>query len=274
MILDTIMFVGYANEVDILEFRLNEYYDIVDKFLIIEGTHTFQGDPKPLHFKEKYSKEERFKKYLNKIEMVTFQSLAKGEEDKIPQDFRPNYSDLISSWNDHQQRRLITDVCIDWGMNKNDIVIIADCDEIYDKEYLKLLLNESLPCAGYLHISSYYINVWRTSPWGGGYIMNFDSSFDLENTRHNRDHRYLNFPLGLTKAGWHIAWLGDAKQLAVKIKSGGHTEINHYAEDIKKLNKSIKNLEWFESEEKFIINNDIVPSFFKQEKYKHLFYDG
>ena len=108
MILDTIMFVGYANEVDILEFRLSEYYDIVDKFLIIEGTHTFQGDSKPLHFKEKYSKEERFKKYLNKIEMVTFQSLAKGEEDKIPQDFRPNYSDLISSWNDHQQRRLIT----------------------------------------------------------------------------------------------------------------------------------------------------------------------
>ena len=47
MILDTIMFVCYANEVDILEFRLSEYYDIVDKFLIIEGTHTFQGDPKP-----------------------------------------------------------------------------------------------------------------------------------------------------------------------------------------------------------------------------------
>ena len=44
MILDTIMFVGYANEVDILEFRLEEYYDIVDNFLIIEGTHTFQGD--------------------------------------------------------------------------------------------------------------------------------------------------------------------------------------------------------------------------------------
>ena len=44
MILDTIMFVGYANEIDVLEFRLEEYYDIVDNFLIIEGTHTFQGD--------------------------------------------------------------------------------------------------------------------------------------------------------------------------------------------------------------------------------------
>ena len=122
MILDTIMFVGYANEVDILEFRLEEYYDIVDNFLIIEGTHTFQGDEKPLHFKDVFSKQDRFKKYMDKVEMVTFNSLAKGEESKVPLDwFKPNYSDLISSWNDHQQRRLITDICIDWGLTKDDI---------------------------------------------------------------------------------------------------------------------------------------------------------
>ena len=271
MILDTIMFVGYANEVDILEFRLEEYYDIVDNFLIIEGTHTFQGDEKPLHFKDVFSKQDRFKKYMDKVEMVTFNSLAKGEESKIPSDFKPNYSDLISSWNDHNQRRLITDICSDWGLTKDDIIIVADCDEIYDKQYLPKLLESALPCAGYLHLSTYFINVWRRNSWSGGYIMNFDSNFDLENTRHNRDDRHMNFPFDQTKTGWHLAWLGTAEQIAVKILSGGHTDHNHHANNLNNLKEKIHNLEWFDSNEQFILNNDIVPSFFKQDRFKHLF---
>ena len=34
MIVDTLSF---YNEVDVLEFRLENYYDIVDKFIIVEG---------------------------------------------------------------------------------------------------------------------------------------------------------------------------------------------------------------------------------------------
>jgi hypothetical protein len=283
MILDTIMFVGYANEVDILEFRLEEYYDIVDNFLIIEGTHTFQGDEKPLHFKDVFSKQDRFKKYMDKVEMVTFNSLAKGEESKIPSDFKPNYSDLISSWNDHNQRRLITDVCIDWGLQKDDIVIIGDCDEIYDKQYLPKLLESTLPCAGYVYWSFYYINVYKKDPWGGAFIMNFDPNFDLENTRHGRDHNRINFPYGDNPPfiGWHLSWLGNAEQLATKILSGGHTEINYHAYNLNLLKEKISNLEWFETrgenspvsrDNDFVVGNNLLPPFFKQDRFKHLFY--
>ena len=277
MILDTIMFVGYANEVDILEFRLEEYYDIVDNFLIIEGTHTFQGDEKPLHFKDVFSKQDRFKKYMDKVEMVTFNSLAKGEESKVPLDwFKPNYSDLISSWNDHQQRRLITDICIDWGLTKDDIVIIGDCDEIYDKQYLSKLLESRLPCAGYVYWSFYYINVYKKDPWSGAYIMNFDPSFDLENTRHGRDHHHINFPFNQIKIGWHLSWLGTAEQLAVKILSGGQTEINHHANNLNNLKEKINNMEWFEAGEESspVIDNNLLPPFFKQDRFKHLFRGG
>ena len=58
MIVDTLSF---YNEVDVLEFRLENYYDIVDKFIIVEGTHTYQGDEKPLMFQETLYNSERFK---------------------------------------------------------------------------------------------------------------------------------------------------------------------------------------------------------------------
>ena len=40
------------NELDIVELRLNELYDVVDHFIIHESTRTHTGKPKPLYFAE------------------------------------------------------------------------------------------------------------------------------------------------------------------------------------------------------------------------------
>lgn len=36
----------FYNEIDLLIYRLNLLNDIVDKFIIVEGTYTFVGKPK------------------------------------------------------------------------------------------------------------------------------------------------------------------------------------------------------------------------------------
>ena len=61
MIYDCILF---FNEVEILKLRLEEIGDLVDKIILIEGSHTYSKVPK-ISFYEKYKY--KFKKYNNKI---------------------------------------------------------------------------------------------------------------------------------------------------------------------------------------------------------------
>ena len=42
----------FLNGFDILKLRLSELADSIDWFVLVESTHTFQGIPKPLYFKE------------------------------------------------------------------------------------------------------------------------------------------------------------------------------------------------------------------------------
>ena len=51
-IIDSILF---FNELDLLELRLEELYDHVDIFLIVESDKTFTGKPKPLFYKNNRS---------------------------------------------------------------------------------------------------------------------------------------------------------------------------------------------------------------------------
>lgn len=260
MIVDTLSF---YNEVDVLEFRLENYYDIVDKFIIVEGTHTYQGDEKPLMFQETLYNSERFKKYKDKIITHTFKSKSK-EEQPDPWD------------NEKNQRRDITKVCSDMGLTSDDIIIVGDCDEIYDKECLKQIFESQLPSAGYVWLSSYYLNVWRTFPWSGAYVMNFDPNFDLDDTRHNREPPHINFPFGSQRIGWHFSWIGDIEWISTKIKSYAHNEYNDFASE-EHLKNHVKNLEWIfpdepEDRRYFQVDDNPVPIFFKKDKFKHLFW--
>ena len=60
-IIDTVLF---FNELDLLELRLEEYYEQVDKFVIVESTKTFTGVKKELFFSNNI---DRFKKWFDKI---------------------------------------------------------------------------------------------------------------------------------------------------------------------------------------------------------------
>ena len=42
----------FYNELMLLEIRLNELAPVVDKFVLVEGMHTYSGKPKPLYYDE------------------------------------------------------------------------------------------------------------------------------------------------------------------------------------------------------------------------------
>src|SRR4030081_189074 len=55
----------FFNELDLLEIRLKELGEVVDRFVLVESTRTFQGKPKPLFFRDNAS---RFGQFQPKIE--------------------------------------------------------------------------------------------------------------------------------------------------------------------------------------------------------------
>src|ERR1700679_2349278 len=54
----------FFNELDILEIRLNVLKNVVDKFVLVEATRTFQGKEKNLFFEENKI---RFKEFEDRI---------------------------------------------------------------------------------------------------------------------------------------------------------------------------------------------------------------
>src|SRR4029077_1834400 len=57
----------FFNELELLEIRLKELGEVVDKFVLVESTLTFQGKPKPLFFRDNAS---RFAPFQSKIDHV------------------------------------------------------------------------------------------------------------------------------------------------------------------------------------------------------------
>lgn len=106
----------FNNEFEILERRLSELYDVVDRFIIVEATKTHGNQPKPLNFQANI---ERYSKWLNKVTYIVVDDYAS-----------------LDSWSIERHQR----DAIMRGLNDceaNDIVIISDCDEIPSVEAIK-----------------------------------------------------------------------------------------------------------------------------------------
>ena len=59
----------FLNEVELLQVRLEEHWDYVDKFIITEAAHTYARNPKSFNFLDST---EQFKPYMEKIHYIPF----------------------------------------------------------------------------------------------------------------------------------------------------------------------------------------------------------
>lgn len=122
-------------ENDLLEIRINEYWDKVDKFIIVEAGETHTGKPKPYNFDH-----ERFAPYMDKIVYRTFDSFDQAFKDYphlvdeyLFHDRGPNKNNM--DWvRDHFQCNFTLEVLNEIGADDNDVVFISCPDEILRKE--------------------------------------------------------------------------------------------------------------------------------------------
>ena len=140
---------NFFNELDILEIRLNELYDVVDYFIIVESNVTHSGEDKLFYFDEN---KDRFTKFLDKIinikitdtpnDFINLKSTDDNELNKINQ-YIINQTNRFNRYNqpdygrDFFQKESVRRGLI--NCQDNDLILISDADEIPNHKFLKKL---------------------------------------------------------------------------------------------------------------------------------------
>lgn len=215
----------FFNELDLLEIRLNELYDVVDYFVIVEGEKTHQNNPKPLFYLEN---KERYSKFQDKIVHVILDESSFNESPAHNEDI--SYNAIMYGL---QQTNASDD----------DIVIINCADEILKPEVIKDLVSSYVkPVCIEVHNFCYYLNTQFAEGslcWWGGPIISVRhlNEFNGQVKRcleWGRRHETLqsstatDIPL---PHGWHFTFMGNAKEVRAKVTSYIHKEWSHLTEE-------------------------------------------
>ena len=206
---------AFFNELELLELRLNELWDVVDYFVIIEANKTFQGDSKPYNLHEN---RHLFKKYSSKIIYLAY-----------------NWQWPKGMWAEHMQKNALVD-----GLKNtvgDDLIIFSDIDEIPRATIVEKLKedfsrdenkNRMVTLSGPMYcykLNGRRINSELGQPkiWYGPIAFTKDffdrsgnSFVGLRKLREKNNWK-------LTNATWHFSYIGDTPdRILYKFQSWGH----------------------------------------------------
>lgn len=202
----------FFNELDILEIRLRELYDVVDRFVLVEATHAHKGDSKPLHFA---ANRQRFAQYGDKIIHIVAGDLPEGEG-------------AAAIW----RREMTQRQCILRGLleaKDNDVVLVSDVDEIPRRSCIPRELPDDVVLTYDQTLYYYNVNTRCTNlRWRG------TRAATAANVRALTPDglRWCVMPRGdyprlliAENAGWHFSYFGNAEHIRTKMRSFLHQEL-------------------------------------------------
>lgn len=202
----------FFNELDVLEIRLQELWDVVDVFVLAESNLSHSGKPKEYVFE---NNKDRFSKYLSKIRRVVVDDM-------------PNTND---SWvRERYQRWSCIKALID--VSADDIIITSDLDEIPRADAIAMIKEDENQWGRYIltiPMFQYKINYMK--------IYDIVKQPNIMVTRaklytNPQQEREYTFPWNkkpedlvfIEHAGWHFTYFGDNSHAIAKIQNFAHTE--------------------------------------------------
>lgn len=208
------------NELDMLELRFEELSPVVDRFVVVESTRTFQGDTKPLYLRGNL---ERFEKFISHLTYIVV--------DEEPQ---PEAGYDFCWSREHLQRNAIMRglaACSD-----DDIALISDIDEIPSRAAVRELSGLRVELRDYplfflQELRYYFFDCQPYLPlWDQAYAATV--SFLRKNSPQDTRINYGAFSprrwilRGTEYGGWHFSYFGGAQAIRDKLLSFSHTEFN------------------------------------------------
>jgi hypothetical protein len=214
---------SFYNEFDVLEIRLEEMWDTVDYFVLLESNTTYVGNPKPYLFDEN---KERYSKYLSKIRHIKLDVPYEEQFDVFPRE-------IDHTWVREKYQRWASKQGLD-DIAADDLVIVSDCDEIPRAEMIEMIKSDENDYDRYLlYIPQlqYKINYMKIEhPSRHGVIM-VTRGRAFTNPQQEREYSFFwntkpDNTVIVDHGGWHFTYFGDNDHCVNKIKNFAHTEHN------------------------------------------------
>lgn len=202
---------SYSGEADMLEIRFNMLNKYVDKFIIVEGTETFSGLPKPLYWVERG---ERFEEWEDKVIYCIVSKYV--DNDILKQLENRDYVDQPAFQRAFYQKEMLRKVLETQEPDDEDLIYYGDVDEIWkpqeiDDEVYKL----RQICY------SYYLNNRSPEDWRGTIVTKY------KNLRGGCLNDMRANPVNIREnGGWHFTNMGGLEAIQLKIASYDHQEAN------------------------------------------------
>lgn len=209
----------FHNEFDVLELRLTELYDTVDRFVLVEADRTFTGAPKPLHFQENRA---RFAPWLDKIVHVAV----------------TDFPDTDNPWTREAFQRDAVARGLE-GCEPADMVILSDVDEIPRAGVARWLRGTQAGIVG-LRMAFFYYRLNHLNVAGEPHeVWSLAARGQLFKSYTPQQVRLMRLSLRkvdpaappprvavLNHAGWHFSYLGGDEAVREKIRAFSHQEFN------------------------------------------------
>ena len=223
MIVDSFPF---FQELDLLEVRLTVMDPVVDRFVIVEGTRTYSGQPKPLRLEQA---KERFSRWWPKIDYIVVDDWPKTDNAWITENHQRNA--LARGWAKLQD---------------DDIIISSDLDEIPNPDTVRRYLGMKgvkwfmqRDFRTFFNAQNVNKPLWR----GGSRMVTYG---EFKRLGELRKFKYCKFGprevnqgatavklrrmrdvILLPNGGWHFSFLGGVDAIIRKVQAYSHQERNN-----------------------------------------------
>ena len=189
----------FFDETDLLELRLQILEGVVDRFVVVESDVTFQGEAKPLHY---LNNTYRYTRWADNILHVAVTDMPACD----------------TAWDRERYQRRAIMRGLD-GAADDDLVVIADIDEIPRPEVLLRLADElTTPVALRMSMYYYFANLMVRPTWD---LPKAARRRDVHDAQELRTARGL--PI-VERAGWHFSYFMDREGIRRKLASFSHVE--------------------------------------------------
>ena len=205
----------FYNELDLLNYRFHILNPYVDYFVLVEAHQTQVGRRKPLYYEEN---KQRFTKFHHKIIHIIV---------NLPFPFETINFGKKEQWqNENFQRNSIQLGLSKIDLDPNDILIIADLDEIVNPAILQQVKQATLnPTDHYLIMDNYTYNLnTRHDTWIRTKILSYQSFKQRYNSC--EQVRQGQKSPGINNGGWHLSYFGDPAFIKNKLEQCAHVEHN------------------------------------------------
>jgi beta-1,4-mannosyl-glycoprotein beta-1,4-N-acetylglucosaminyltransferase len=228
MIFDCFMF---FDELMLLEIRLKELNPVVDKFVLVEATHTHSGKPKRLYYDE-VKDNEIFAPFKDKIVHCTYNFQA--DPTRYPTERDRRFA------NDRDQRNHIISGLVSARAEPDDLIIVSDLDEIVSRKAVELMKQYPEPGRLVMKLFYYYFNCRANQEWGYPASCRFR---DFPGANKLRLEGVEKFTRVYVNAGWHFSYLFGLDDIPKKIEAFAHAEFDtDFYKDKARLLKCVEGL--------------------------------